>query len=156
VPGGRRRGRLGLAAADARPGLLAEEAAGRDALRRADAVVRSAALLLDSGLDAGTLVALAGRAVALDPASAACRETSGAALYRAGKYKEAAEQLEEAVRLTGGDGSNWQKLSLAMAYHHLGQAAKSRERFDKARLDEKASWAQRLLYRRLRQEAEQL
>jgi tetratricopeptide (TPR) repeat protein len=136
--------------------LLADEAARRAAARRAEAIVRSAALLPDSGIDVGNLAALAGRGVALDPASAACRETSGAALYRAGKYKEAVEQLEEARRLTGGDGSNWQKLFLAMAYLHLGRAAESRGWLDRAKLDPKAGWEERLLHRRLRQEAERL
>jgi tetratricopeptide (TPR) repeat protein len=136
--------------------LVADLAARHDAARRAWAIVWTATLVPDSGIDPPTLVDLAARAVATDPASAFYHETYGPALYRAGKYKEAVEQLEEAVRLRGGDGSNWQNLFLAMAYHRLGQAAKSREHFDRARLDEKASWEEYLLYRRLRQEAEGL
>jgi hypothetical protein len=87
------------------------------------------------------------------PGAAGSREDHGAALYRAGKFREAAGQLEEAVRLQGEGGSNWQKLFLAMAYSRLGEAAKARRALDGARLGERAGWDERLLYRRLRQEA---
>lgn len=43
-----------------------------------------------------------------------------------------------------------------MAYHRLGDTAKSCERSDKAKFDDKTIWEQRLLYRRLRQEAAEL
>ena len=128
----------------------------QEAAKRACAIVYTACLLPDADLDPDTLVTLAARAAAVNPPSAAYRETYGAALYRAGRFAEAVKVLEEAVRLTGNDGDNWQNLFLAMAYHKLGQADKSRARFDKAKLDLKAGWEYRLVYRRLRQEAEKL
>jgi tetratricopeptide (TPR) repeat protein len=139
------------------PGLLlADRVVQQDAAKRANAIVYTACLLPAAGIDADSLVTLAARAAAIDPASADHQEAYGAALYRAGRYAEAVKALEEAVRLTGNDGSNWQNLFLAMAYHKLGQADKSRARFDKAKLDLKAGWEYRLVYRRLRQEAEKL
>ncbi len=43
-----------------------------------------------------------------------------------------------------------------MAYQNLGDTAKARQHFDTAKLGDKASWQQCLLYRRLRQEAAEL
>jgi WD40 repeat protein/serine/threonine protein kinase/tetratricopeptide (TPR) repeat protein len=136
--------------------LLAEQATAQHAARRASAVVWTATLLPDVGIEPAALVALAAREVAIHPTSASSREDYGAALYRAGKYREAAEQLEQAVKRQGKDGNNWQKLFLALAYHRLGDAAQSRRWLDASRLDERAGWEERLLYRRLRQEAKAL
>jgi WD40 repeat protein/tetratricopeptide (TPR) repeat protein len=135
---------------------LAEEAIRQDAARRAHAIASAACLLPAVDLDAGDLAALAARAVEVDPTSAAFRATWGAALYRAGRYPEAVKELEEALRLDGPDGSNESKLFLAMAYQRLGQAERAREEFGKAKPAEKPSWEERLIYERLRREAEDL
>jgi tetratricopeptide (TPR) repeat protein len=135
---------------------LADRAVQQDAAGRAAVIAYTACLLPAAGIDPDSLVTLAGRAAAINPANAGYQMTYGAALYQAGRYAEAVKVLEEAVRLTGNDGNNWQNLFLAMAYHKLGQADKSRARFDNAKLDAKASWEDRLVYRRLRQEAEKL
>ena len=45
--------------------------------------------------------------------------TLGALLYRAGSYKEAVDQLTEAVRTHGEGGDGWTCLFLAMAHHRL-------------------------------------
>jgi tetratricopeptide (TPR) repeat protein len=128
----------------------------QDAARRAAIIARTACLIRTGGNDPDTLVGLAARAVGFNPASAAYRETYGAALYRAGRYKQAAEELQKALRLTGQGGSPWQHLFLAMAYHRLGQAHTFRAHLDKAKLDEQASWTGRLIHQRLQQEAEEL
>lgn len=133
--------------------ILADWAAQEDAASRADAIAYTTALLPDSGLDTKTLVAIAERAVKFDPASWSYRETLGAALYRAGKHKEAVKELNESMRLRDGGGTNWQSLFRAMAHHRLGDKAKAREWFDKAKLDKDADWQERLIYTRLRQEA---
>jgi tetratricopeptide (TPR) repeat protein len=135
---------------------LAEEATRQDAARRADAIAYTACLLPVVDPDPAALAALAARAVAIDPSSAAFRATCGAALYRAGRYQEAVEQLEEAERLHGGGRTNWQELFLAMAYSRLGQADRARAEFGKAKLPDKPPWEERLVYERLRREAEDL
>jgi tetratricopeptide (TPR) repeat protein len=137
--------------------LVAEWAVRRDAASRADAIAWTATLAPDSGIEPGLLIVLAAREVESAPDSAAYRETYGAALYRGGQYAEAARELEQAVKLNGQGGSNWQKLFLAMAYHRLGKPPdKAGEWFGKAEIDKKAGWQQRLIYERLRQEAADL
>lgn len=61
------------------------------------------------------------------PDSAVYRETYGAALYRAGTFPEAIEQLKIAVEKTGEGGSAWQQLFLAMAHHRLGNQQEARD-----------------------------
>jgi tetratricopeptide (TPR) repeat protein len=125
----------------------------QDAANRVFAIVNAACLLPDSGVDPDVLATLGTYAVAADATDPNYRSLYGAALYRAGKYSEAVKQLEEAIRLQGGDGSNWKNLFLAMAYHRVDEAAKARERFARARLPENAGWEPRLLYRKLHEEA---
>jgi hypothetical protein len=120
----------------------------RVGLLRAAYGVRAAALTPSSGMGPEDLVKLAHRAEEAGLPDSDCRELLGATLYRAGRY-------EEAVKVLKG-GSSWQNLFLAMAYHHLGQPDKAREWFAKAKLDDKAGWEHRLVYQRLRQEAEKL
>jgi tetratricopeptide (TPR) repeat protein len=48
--------------------------------------------------------------------------TLGAILYRAGRYREAIEQLNEGIRLTQGPGAHLDWVFLAMAHHRLGES----------------------------------
>lgn len=139
------------------PGLLmAERAVQQDGARRAALIDWTACLVREGGNDPDTLAGLAARAVAFDPASAVYREIYGAALYRAGQYRQAIQEMQRAMRLTGRGGNNWQHLFLAMAYRGLGQADRSRTHFDQAKLDKEASWTQRLIYQCLHEEAKQV
>jgi tetratricopeptide (TPR) repeat protein len=86
----------------------------------------------------------------------------GAALYRAGRLKEAAAVLEEKAELGDGQGRAWPRLFLAMAYGRLGEAGKARKYLEaaeawieEANRDERLYlfWAQRLEFDVLRREA---
>jgi WD40 repeat protein len=99
--------------------------AHREELRRAGVLVRAAALLPDSGILGADQVALARSCVEDDPQSWQCRELYGAALYRDGKADDAVRELEQAVRVHGGDGSLWARLFLALAHQRLGDADKA-------------------------------
>jgi uncharacterized protein HemY len=81
--------------------------------------------------DPARAVALAKQAVALAPASGACRNTLGVAHYRAGDWSAAANALNESMRLrSGGDPYDW--LFLAMAHQRLGDAAEARRWLDRS------------------------
>jgi WD40 repeat protein/Flp pilus assembly protein TadD len=103
------------------------------------------------------------------PDSYVVRAMYGAALYRAGRWAEAVEQLHKAMELHGQDGIAWDWLFLAMAHHRLGQDKEARSWMDKvvngpgdatheAPLDipnyNGPAWIPRLAVRILRQEAE--
>jgi lipopolysaccharide biosynthesis regulator YciM len=47
--------------------------------------------------------------------------------FRQGRYKQAVEQLTEAVKAHGKGGTVEDRLFLAMAYAHLGQSAEARQ-----------------------------
>jgi tetratricopeptide (TPR) repeat protein len=83
-----------------------------------------------AGLD--RVVELADRLVKKYPAEHAYLETLGAALYRVGKFQEAVQQLEKAVKAhdNGGTAEDWH--FLAMARHRLGQADEARKWLAKA------------------------
>jgi WD40 repeat protein/Tfp pilus assembly protein PilF len=135
----------------------------------ADAVAYTSALSADSGTEPNRLLALAEKAVASDPKRAFYHETFGAALYRAGNYEAAVQQLNEAVKLQKEEGTSWMQLFLAMAHYRLGQSEEAKQWLAKAmkqidvRLqsakDSEAkppSWEQRLMWQHLRREAEAL
>ena len=64
------------------------------------------------------------------PAEDAAR-ARGVALYRAGKWKDAASVFEKSMELgAGGDAHDW--IYLAMALGQLGHTEKAREFYDKA------------------------
>ncbi len=98
------------------------------------------------------------------------QNTRGAVLYRAGRFDDAAEQLEEAVADHWKGGTPWDWFFLAMAHHELGNADDAQDWLDKAvewmdeddsESDEDESrpalgWDQRLELEILRQEAETL
>jgi hypothetical protein len=143
--------------------------ATRDATT-ADAVAWTR-LLVPDGLDreeAGRLVDLSRRGMEAQPESADYLETHGAALYRAGRFREAVEQLEKAVAKNGEGGSPWQQLFLAMAHHRLGEEDEARRCLERAnrQIEEKMnpkekatprpSWEQRLQWGLLRAEAEEV
>jgi hypothetical protein len=90
--------------------------------RLAALLVRTAALLADSGAPSAELLALARSAADSDPLDWQARELLGAALYRDGKAGDAVTVLDQAVRLHGNGGSLWAKLFLALAHQRLGHA----------------------------------
>src|SRR5262249_55218522 len=75
------------------------------------------------------------RAIASNPTrypAATYRNTLGIALYRAGRYDEAVQRLNESIALQkqGGTYRDW--LFLAMAHHRLGHADEARRGLDQA------------------------
>jgi WD40 repeat protein/Flp pilus assembly protein TadD len=91
--------------------------------------------------DTARLVRLAERAVAGEPADPMRLNTLGAALYRAGRFDEAARQLEEAVRVHGHEGNPEDWLFLALVNQRLDKPAEARRWLTKAArwLDKKAA-----------------
>jgi tetratricopeptide (TPR) repeat protein len=92
-----------------------------------------------------------------------CQTVLGAALYRAGKLEQAAQQLEEASTLEPNRSSKaYTWFFLAMAQHRLGHADQARQILDKARQepvqgnDQTMPWNRRLTLQVLRREAEAL
>jgi tetratricopeptide (TPR) repeat protein len=76
-------------------------------------------------------VALAERAVKLDPENAGYWNTLGVARYRAGDWRAAIAALEKSMALQqGGDAFDW--LFLAMAHGQLGDQDRARAWYDKA------------------------
>ncbi len=83
--------------------------------------------------DLARAVRIAERTVTREPKNPAYLNTLGAALYRAGRFKEAVERLEEAITTSQdkqGSPSDW--LFLAMANHDLGNDDEARKRLDQA------------------------
>jgi WD40 repeat protein/Tfp pilus assembly protein PilF len=76
----------------------------------------------------GAALPLARKAVAADPRNGAYRTTLGVAYYRLEEYRQAVEALER----TPGDDA-YDLYFLAMCHHRLGDAAKAKEYFDRAR-----------------------
>ncbi len=60
------------------------------------------------------------------------QRTLGAALYRAGHFEAALEQLQESLKLAPQGGTAWDWLFLAMAHHQLGQKNEARSHLDQA------------------------
>lgn len=107
-------------------------------------------------------VALAQRAVGREPRNALYGNTLGVALYRAGRFAEAARQLHAAVDAHGKGGTAPDWLFLTLAEHHLGHPDEARRALARARevVDAEAGsagrpWPDRLELRLFRQEAEQ-
>jgi tetratricopeptide (TPR) repeat protein len=111
--------------------------------------------------DLGRALEFAERAVASDPGSVRYHNDYAGVLYRAGRYQEAAAEINEAVRLRGGEGAVWDWIWLAMIHDHLGEADKARQWLDKACswIDQSLasqSWTARIELQLLRREAEEL
>jgi hypothetical protein len=82
----------------------------------------------------------------------------GAALYRAGRFAEAADALEHAVRLHGQGGSFADGLFLALTYQRLGHTNDARRRLEETNKILKefkpSSWVVKAELDLLRREAE--
>jgi WD40 repeat protein/Tfp pilus assembly protein PilF len=105
--------------------------------------------------DGGQAVALAKKAVELDPKNGAYANTLGAAHYRSGDWTAAIAALEKSMELReGSDSFDW--FFLAMAHWQLGEKDKAREWFERAVkwMDEHQPANEEL--RRFRTEAEEL
>ncbi len=120
------------------------------------------ALTPNTGADPAQLLRLAEKAVARQPRASTFRNTLGAILYRAGRFANAVQCLNEAITLQGQGGTAFDWLLLAMAHQQLGHAAEARQWLDKARTEKSAAsdppppWSQRLELQLLRHEAESL
>jgi WD40 repeat protein len=120
-------------------------------------------LVPDAVKDALQVVRSAERAVADRSNRHAYLNTLGAARYRAGRWREAIQALEDGVKAHGRGGIVEDWLLLAMAHHQLGQADKARqwstkaaEALDKEGPDSTVTWNVRLQHRLLRREADEL
>jgi WD40 repeat protein/Tfp pilus assembly protein PilF len=82
--------------------------------------------------DPARALALARRAVELDPGRAYYLNTLGVALYRAGRLAEAVPVLERSLAAGQGAADAHDLFFLAMARHRLGQATRARAAFDRA------------------------
>jgi eukaryotic-like serine/threonine-protein kinase len=77
-------------------------------------------------------LALARRAVDLNPDSGTCLNTMGVVLYRAGRYDEAIAMLERSRAANRGAFDGFDLFFLAMAHQRLGHRAEARDGFDRA------------------------
>jgi tetratricopeptide (TPR) repeat protein len=117
------------------------------------------------------VVRLAERGRAAQPEVWDQAENLGAALYRAGRYRAAVDELKAAIRLNGEGGTPATHFFLAMAHHGAGRAEEARACLDRAlekiRADERKAMAagdsatrvdvvDRAIIRSLRREAEAL
>jgi WD40 repeat protein len=120
--------------------------------RLAASLLRTAALLPDSGVPSAELLTLARRSADTDALDWRARELLGAVLYRIGKTADAIGVLEDVVRMHDSGGSLWAKLFLALAYQRQGQAEEAekwRQRADKAE-----GWEEQVIQFRLLGELE--
>jgi tetratricopeptide (TPR) repeat protein len=95
-------------------------------------LARTCALAPGAVTDPEKPVGWATLAVAARPRDPDLLDTLGAALYRAGRFDEAARRLEEAIAIRGGDGSPVDRLLLAMAHAGSGRSEAARSWLDKA------------------------
>jgi lipopolysaccharide biosynthesis regulator YciM len=111
--------------------------------------------------DPSLLVCIEERAVA----NRLLARVRGHVLYRAGRFEEAVQRLnEQLAATTDGTGSFREWLFLAMAHHHLGHAAEARQWLDKTiqweakqKADAKPmEWQHRVGLEFLRREAQEL
>jgi tetratricopeptide (TPR) repeat protein len=79
--------------------------------------------------DYGPVVALAEQAVKTAGPSdrQAVLNTAGAILYRAGRFQEAIQRLNEGIKVGGGQGEVHDWIFLAMAYHQSGETDQARK-----------------------------
>jgi WD40 repeat protein len=78
-----------------------------------------------------TALPLARAAVRLEPDSHSYRNTLGLVYYRLGRWREAVATLEPNLPRDPGQAA-WDLYILAASYHHLGDATRAREQFDRA------------------------
>ncbi len=126
----------------------------------------------DAVTDFDRVVALAEKALAADPENASYLNSLGAALYRKGDFKQAAERLKAAVAMqdaakTAGkevfSSPVYPRLFLALAFVQLGDTAEAKKWLDDGvkwaeqpppSPDPPPNWVQRLVIKLLRREAE--
>jgi tetratricopeptide (TPR) repeat protein len=72
------------------------------------------------------------RAVELDPGRQTCLNTRGVVLYRAGRYAEAVQILEQSLIAGKGQFAAFDLIFLAMAHHRLGHRDEARQCYDRA------------------------
>ena len=87
-------------------------------------------MLAERGENLGRALELILRAVSLEPDNGAYVDSLGWAYYQLGRYNEAKEQLEWAVRLVGDDATLHEHLGAT--YAKLGEIAKAQAAFEKA------------------------
>jgi serine/threonine protein kinase/WD40 repeat protein/tetratricopeptide (TPR) repeat protein len=151
-----------------------ERFARAEDMQEANFAVWAAVLSPDAVRDPDQPVRLAARALEADPQNDAYPVTLGAALYRAGRFREAVERLEPPGRAADAKAGATNRyppayrwLFLSMAHQRLGQGAKARHWLDKARRwmeregkdstdPANALWNRRLTLRLLGREAEAL
>jgi serine/threonine protein kinase/WD40 repeat protein len=80
--------------------------------------------------DVGAALALAEKAVRLQPGTATYRNTLGVAYYRAGRYREAVEVLRPNVEKQDDWELAYDLYFLAMSHHRLGEKARARDYYD--------------------------
>jgi serine/threonine protein kinase/WD40 repeat protein len=80
--------------------------------------------------DVKAALPMAEKALRKAPKNAAYRNTLGVALYRAGRYREAAETLQPNVLVQMDDFLAPDLYFLAMSYHRLGEPARARDFYD--------------------------
>jgi hypothetical protein len=123
------------------------------------------------GADLEAVLALARRVAAWEPKEAHWGQTVGAALYRAGQFDEAIEQLIAADRLPdqGRTSPAYRRYFLAMAHHRLGHDTEARRWMTEANAQAQRElkgladgtgkpppWNRRLTLQHLRRQAESL
>jgi WD40 repeat protein len=142
-------------------GALARFRATPD-LQAAATVSWACALGPDSGVDPAQLVRLAERAHAGNPGQYLYLRSLGACLFRAGRYKEALQRLQEASQAQ--PDSPMTGLLLALVHQKLGHPAEARRRLRQAsrRMDDiladknrQVRWTEAAGLRLLRREAEE-
>jgi serine/threonine protein kinase/tetratricopeptide (TPR) repeat protein len=89
-------------------------------------------LIPDAVPEPAHLVGLAEKAAARHPNSYFHLSNLGGALYRAGRYQEAIQRLEEASKAAGGNDDVFGWIWLAMAHRRLGQASEAQRWFERA------------------------
>jgi tetratricopeptide (TPR) repeat protein len=97
----------------------------------AEVVARACILAPGALADPSQAAELAERATRAEPDRAACKVTRGAALYRAGKFEQAARLLEGALG-SAGPAEPLGRLFLSMAHARLGHASEANECFKQA------------------------
>lgn len=102
-----------------------------------------------------TAIALAEKAVKLDPDAAEIWNTLGIAYYEHGDWQQAVDALEKSAEIGVGNNS-YNTFFLAMAHWQLGNEDSAREYFDQAVDDSKWTEAERLELTRFREQAERL
>jgi WD40 repeat protein/tRNA A-37 threonylcarbamoyl transferase component Bud32 len=95
-------------------------------------ILRCAVVVPDVVPDAAELIQLADKAQESRIVRHHVIKLRGAALYRAGRFQEAAEALRRAIREEGKGGDRWEQLFLAMALHQLQQKPEAQQWLDQA------------------------